>query len=294
MKRIIFLCLMLISIGVVASNDYLSHYVTNTFRSLVEPLFSHGESTQPKFDEFYSEMVEELPPQMRAEKALELTINRFEGASEYILENAQQWRGEITNSNRLSSLITTALNAPLIEIRMAAFEMYIAQFDLEKSPEQIDKLLLRLDKNPNKAGPWALWSMSIIGARGVDRERIFNELLFETGNSDERIRRWAIDSLARFGGEEVIEPLLKSAKYDSSPIIQERAFCGLAQTGTLHVLERYSSLPGLLEITRDSQFSKQQVSWAYQALKEISNFYDIPNDPDLWEERMLDVDMLRY
>jgi HEAT repeat protein len=260
----------------------------------VEPLISHGESTQPKFDLFYTEMVERLPPQQRAERALELTINRYEGASNYIIENAQIWRGEITNSNRLSSLITTAINAPLIEIRMAAFEIYIAQFDLEKSPEQVDKLLQRLDEDPKKAGPWALWSMSIIGARGVDRERIFDELIFNTNHSDTNIRRWAVDSLAKFGGEEVIEPLLNSAKYDSSSIIQERAFCGLAQTGTLHVVERYSSLPGLLEIARDSQFSKQQKSWAYQALKEISNFYDIPNDPDLWEKRMLDVDMLRY
>ncbi len=294
MKRLFIIFSLLISVGVVASNDYLRTMVVSQFRDLVDPLFESGESTQPKFDSFYTGMVEEFPIQQRGEKSLELAINRFVGASDYILENAQSWRGEISTNIQLETLINIALNSPLIEVRMAGFEIYIAQYDLDKTSEQIDKLLQRFDEEPRKAGPWALWSIAVIGARGIDRERVFDELLLASKHSDDYIRRWAVDALAKFGGEEVISPLLEIAKFDSSPIIQERAFCGLAQSGTLHVLERYSALGGLLEIARDSYSSQQQISWSYQALKEISNFYDIENNPDEWEKRMLEVDMLRY
>jgi hypothetical protein len=294
MKRLLFIFSMLISIGVVASNDYLRTMVVSQFRNLVDPLFESGEATQPQFDSFYTEMVEELPIQQKAEKALELAINRFVGAPAYVLENAQRWRGEISSNKQLETLINIAINSPLIEVRMAGFEIYLSQFDLDKTPEQVNILLQRYYEKPHKSGPWALWSMALIGARGIDRERIFNELLFATKESDDYIRGWAVDALAKFGGEEIISPLLDIAKFDSSPIIQERAFCGLAQSGTLHVLERYSALSGLLEIAKDSSSSQQQISWTYQALKEISNFYDIEDNPEEWEKRMLDVDMLRY
>ena len=293
MKKIIVLIMLLISVAVVASNKQLRSYVVSQFRSIIEPLFEHGEATEPQFDSFYAAMVEELPIQARAERALELSINRFVGASNYIMDNAQDWRGEMKRNQKLTTLIDTAINSPLIEIRMAGFEIYLAQFDLEKSVEQVDNLLIRFEKNPEGSGPWVMWSMALIGARGVDRERIFDELLIATENPNDKIRRWAVDALARFGGEEVIGPLLDIASNDFSPIIQERAYCGLAQTGTLHVLERYSALPRLLEIAKDPQSSDQTLSWVYQALKEISNFYDIPNDPRKWQKRLIQVDMIQ-
>ena len=289
-KLIIFL--ILLSAGVVASNDSLRTVVINQYRSIIEPLFAKGESTQPKFDSFYSEMVEGFEPQAKAEKSLELAINRFVGATDYILANAQDWRGLIERNSRLTTLITTAINAPLIEIRMAGFELYLAQYDLAKSPEQIDILLRRYDNNPEGNGPWALWSMAAIGARGIDREHVFDELLYATENKNTTIRRWAVDSLAKFGGQEVIMPLLEIAKNETSPIVQERAFCGLAQSATLHVVERYNALEGLLVIVRDSESSKQTKDWAYQALKEISSFYDIPDNPNKWEKRLIEVEMI--
>lgn len=294
MKRLILLFSLLISLGIIANNNGLRTMIVSQFRDLVDPLFESGESTQPQFSAFYTGMVENLAYQQRADKALELVINQYVGATDYILDNAQSWRGEINSNLKLETLINTALNSSMIEVRMAAFEIYLAQYDLDKSSEEIDHLLQRFDENPEKAGPWALWNMALIGARGIDRERIFNELLIATEHDNEYIRRWAVDALARFGGEEIISPLLTIAQLDPSPIIQEKAFCGLAQSGTLHILERYSALPQLLAMVRDTNISQQQILWSYQALKEISNFYDIDNNPDEWEKRMLEVDMLIY
>ena len=59
------------------------------------------------------------------------------------------------------------------------------------------------------------------------------------------------------------------------------------------MIERYDALPGLLQTLRDPYSTDQQHSWVYQALKEISNFYDVSADPDEWEKRLLEVDMLK-
>lgn len=293
MKKYTLLFMLLASVGVFAANEQVRNFVITQFRTIVEPLFAKGEATQPKFDAFYAAMVEQLPPQQRAERALELTINRFVGAADYVLENAQLWRGQIKTNPRLEALITTAVNAPLIEIRMAGFELYLAEYDLEKSVAQVDYLLKQFNRSPEKNAAGSLWASAAIAARGIDRKRVFDEIIAATESNNDTIRQGAVEALSRFGGQEIIQPLLSIARYDSSSYIQERAFCGLAQTGTLHVIERYAALPGLLEILRDPYTTEQQLSWVYQALKEISSFYDVAEDPDEWQERLLAVDMLQ-
>jgi hypothetical protein len=283
MKRLVGLVLGLVTVAAFAASEDLRAVAIAQLRAIAEPLFAHGESTDPQFDAFYADMVEALPPQERAERALELAINRYAGAAEYVIATAPGWRGQIAASERLAALIETALSAPRIEIRMAAYETYLAQFGLDKTSAQVDALLARLREDPQGAGPWALWSLAMIGARGVERERVFAELLLATRVDDDTLRRWAVDALARLGGVEVIEPLLQLATDDRSALIQERAFCGLAASGTLHLAERYEALPGLLRIAADPQRSAQQHAWSYQALREISGLYDGAETPAAWQ-----------
>ena len=293
MKKTFILLSFFLSAGVLASNEAVRTYVIEQYRSIIEPLFSSGESTQPKFDTFYTAMVEELPFQQRAERSLELAVNRFEGAPDYILKHADTWHGEIESNQRLQTLTTTALNSPLIEIRMAGFELYLAQYDVDKTPEKVDRLIKQFERKPEKNAGGALWAMAAIAARGVDRVKVFDVLIDAIGNNNDKIRRAAVEALARFGGEEIIEPLLFVAQNDTSTYIQERAFCGLAQTGTLQVVERYAALPTLIQLAHDPNSTDQELGWVYQALKEISSFYDVPNDPVAWEERLIDVGMLQ-
>ncbi len=292
MKRWIATAVLLITTATVAATEPLRIAALNQLRSIAEPLFERGPSTEPRFDDFQTAMVEQLPPQARAERALELSINRFAGAAEYVIENAQSWRGQIEPGPRLDALITTAINAPLIEIRMAGFEMHLTQYDLEKSPHEVNRLIDRLEEDPHGAGPWALWSMAVIGARGVDRERVFDELLLAVDHQEIGVRQWAVESLAKFGGVEVVEPLLAIAVEDSSAIVRERAFCGLAQSGTLQVAERYAAIPGLLAIAENPQSSTQTLNWTYQALREISSVHEMPDDPVAWRLLLADLELL--
>lgn len=283
---------LMVAVAAATGNEPLRIAALDRLRTISEPLLERGRSTEPRFDRFHAAMVAQLPPQARAERALELAINRFDGAPEYVIEMAPSWRGQIEPSPRLDALITTAINAPLIETRMAGFEIHLAQYDLEKSPEEVDRLIDRLYDDPEGAGPWALWSMALIGARGVDRERIFDELLVAAHQQEIPVRHWAVESLAKLGGVEVIEPLLGIAVDDPSDFVRERAFCGLAQSGTLHVAERYAALPGLLAIAENPEWDAQTLGWTYQALREISGAHEMPDDPAAWRKLLTDLEML--
>ena len=293
MIRVVALILCLITAGAFATSPALRSVAINQLRSITEPLFEQGEATEPHFDAFYAGMVEALPPQERAERALELAINRYTGAAEYVMQNAQSWRKHVKPNERLTTLLNTAINAPLIEVRMAGFEVHLAQYDLDKSTAEVDRLSQRFVADPKGAGPWALWNMAVLGARGIDRERVFAELLSATQHEDEYVRHWAVDSLAKFGGVEIIDPLLELAVQDNSALVRENAFCGLAESGTLHIAERYEAVPGLLKIAENDQSDRQTLEWTYQALREITSIYDLPNDPARWREQLGRVGLLK-
>lgn len=282
---------LLLTLSVAASPELRQAALTQ-LRSIAEPLFERGESTDPQFDQFYASMVETLPAQERAERALELAINRYAGAPEYVINEASSWRAQIKPSERLQALIETAINAPRLEVRMAGFELHLAQYGLRKSAREVDRQFARRAANPIEQGPWALWNLAILAARGVERERIYAELLLATADPDPAGRRWAVDALARFGGAEVIDPLLDLAVSDPSRLVAERAFCGVASSGTLLLAERYSAVPRLLAIVADPAMDAQMTGWGYQALREITSQYDLPEQPQVWQTRLANLGLL--
>ncbi|MBL0164522.1 MAG: HEAT repeat domain-containing protein [Xanthomonadales bacterium] len=292
MIRFLLILLSLTTAAAFAASPDLRAAAMAQLRSIAEPLFEHGAATEPRFDAFYTEMVEALPPQEKAEQSLELAINRRDGAAEYVMQNAQAWRGQFKSTPKLRTLINTSADAPLIEIRMAGFEIYLAQYGLEKSPAEVDRMLQQMAANPSKSSAWALWNIGVLGARGVDRERVFRELLSALNSGDQPLRRSALEALAKFGGAEIVPPLLEIASHEPDPVLRERAFCALAQSGTLLVAERYEAVPGLFAIVEDVQSDKQSVLWAYQALREITDSYGEPNDAAKWRDRLQQAGLL--
>jgi len=285
MRRLLWLSLAL-AFGVALTAHGEVGRAISALRSLAEPLLGHGTAIAPRFDRFYTGMVEALPPQQKVERALELAINDYSGASDYIVEHAQSWRGQFARSEKLEALLSTASSSRRMEVRMAAIEVSLAEYGLEKSAAEVDRLLARREADRVNAGPWALWNVAMIGARGVDRERVFGVLLTAIRDADDKQRTWAVDALARFGGAEVIGPLLDVAAHDNSVVVQERAFCGIAQSGTLQLAERYHAVPGLLAIAENAQASHQQHEWAFQALREITEIYDLPQETAAWRDAL--------
>ncbi|HEU4663205.1 MAG TPA: HEAT repeat domain-containing protein [Dokdonella sp.] len=275
-----------------AADPHVRIAATSASRSIAEPLFDEGRATDPYFDAFYADMVERLPTQERVERALELAINRREGAAAYVIRNAQRWRGSFGPGERLDALVGLGGDSPLIEVRMAAFEVRLAEFGLEKSRAQVDRLVRQMADDPQRFSAWALWNLGLLGARGVERERILPELLSAAHAGDESLRRWAVEALAMFGGVESIPPLLDVAAHEPSPRVRERAFCALAQSGTLHLAERYEAVPGLFAIASDARGDRRSVSWAFQALREITGIRGLDDDAASWQSRLEQANLL--
>ena len=153
-------------------------------------------------------------------------------------------------------------------------------------------MLSQLAADPKGSGAWALWNLGVLGARGIDRKRIYNELLSILNGGDRDLRGASLEALAKFGGVESITPLIDVATRDPDANLRERAFCALAQSGTLLVAERYEAVPALLQIAEDAHADNQSVAWAYQALREITDSYGIPNDSVKWRNHLQDAGLL--
>jgi hypothetical protein len=279
-----FLCIA--AIRAFATGDDLRIAALQPLNAIAAPPIAHVASSEAQFEAFHARMLEALPPQERAEQSLRLAIDRSIGAAGYVMRNAQAWRGRIESDNRLDAMIATAMNSPQLEVRMAGFEVQLAEDGVAKTSQEVEHLIQRLHEDPRGVGPWMLWHLGAIGARGVDRERILAVLVANSRSESDELRRWTVESLNLLGGAEAIVPLVSIATNERSSSIRERAFCGLAQSGTFQRVERYRAVPGLFAIATDPRSDRQNIEWSYQALREITGIRDLPQQPILLRERL--------
>lgn len=261
-------------------------------RSPAGPPLEQGVSTEPRLDAFYIGMLDGLPPQEKVERALEWAIGLRAGAAEYVIGHAADWRGAFEPGERLRQLANLAADSPRIEVRMAAFEVQLAGYGFEKSDAEVDRLLQMRARDPQGASAWVWWNLGLLGARGVARERILRELSAALDSGDAASRRWAVEAVAKFGGVESLPLLLGVAAREPSAWVRERAFCALAQSGTLQLAKRYEAVPGLFAIAADTGMEARTVTWAYQALREITAVDDLPDDAVQWRSRLSEAGLL--
>ena len=223
----------------------------------------------------------EMTSQAQAELLLERSINHFQGANSQIAERVGSWRGRIELNERLNNLFMTALNSDDLRVRAAAIEVDIAARNLEKSSATVDAL--ESDARSGEQGPRAnaLWDIGLLGNRGVEPQRAAEILLSSIHDDNENIRYWAVEGLAYLGTDEVINPLLDVFHNDPSPMIRERAACGLAQSGMLSEKQRRTAVPRLLDFAEDSSLDSETHKWIFQALRDITG-QSLPHDASAW------------
>jgi hypothetical protein len=227
------------------------------------------------------ESLDAMAPQSQATLLLERSINHYRGANDQIEARVGRWRGRITLDERLNNLFTTALNSDDLRVRAAAIEVDIAARNLEKSDATVDRLepiALTGQQGPRAN---ALWDLGLLGNRGVQPERVREILLGSINDSNENVRYWAVEGLAYLGTDGTIEPLLQVFHDDPSPMIRERAACGLAQSGMLSAAQRRTAVPRLLDYAEDFSLDDQTRKWVYQALRDITG-QNLPQDPSAW------------
>jgi len=227
------------------------------------------------------EKLDNTSPQRQAELLLERAINHYEGANDQIAARADHWRTHLKLSAQLNSLITTGLNSNDLRVRAAAIEVDLAAMSVAKTSENMESLIRQAEAGPQSQRIWALWTLGLLGNRGVAFERASQVLVAQLQDSNPEIRHWAVEGLAYLGTNETIAPLLQIFHDDPSPMVRERAACSLAQSGMLTQEQRRSVIPQLLNYADDASLDAQTHTWVYQALRDITG-QNFPNESGAW------------
>jgi HEAT repeats len=224
-----------------------------------------------------------MPPQSQAELLLERAINHYSGANDQIAARVESWRGHITLDGRLHNLFITAINSDDLTVRVAGIEVDIAGRNLTKDSSTVDRLepVARSGEQGPRAN--ALWDLALVGNRGVDQDRVADILLSSIDDRNVNIRYWAVEGLAYLATDAAIAPLLDVFHDDSSPMIRERAACGLAQSGMFSAEQRRTAVPRLLDFAQDGGLDETTRTWVFQALRDITG-QNLPHDATLWRQ----------
>jgi HEAT repeat protein len=227
------------------------------------------------------EVLDAMAAQGQAELLLERVINRYRGANEQILSRAVSWRGRLVLNARLNNLFVTAINSDDLRVRTAGIEVNIAARNLEKTPATVDRLEPTARSGEQGPRANALWDLGLLGNRGIEPERVAAILLESIEDPNVNVRYWAVEGLAYLGSDESVAPLLAVLRNDPSPLIRERAACGLAQSGMLSAAQRLRAVPTLLDYADDLSLDAETRTWVFQALRDITG-QTLPRDPATW------------
>ena len=231
--------------------------------------------------EHHLEELDAMPAQAQAEFLLERAMNHYDGATREIERRLPRWNGKLEPGERFEGLFRMAINSDDLRVRAASIEINIITRHLEKNSETIDRLEPLARKGEQGPRANALWDLGLLGGRGVEPERVAQILLASTRDENVNVRYWAVEGLAFLATDEVIDPLLQIFHDDPSPMIRERAACGLAQSGMLTRERRLKAVPRLLDFAGDFSLDDQTRGWVFQALRDITG-QNLPRDPSAW------------
>jgi hypothetical protein len=219
-------------------------------------------------------------PQTQMEFLLAAAINHDQGASDQIAQRVAGWHGKLARSQRWQDLEQTALYSNDLRVRAAAIEINLAVNNLGKSEEAVSRLIESAEKEIGHR-PWSAWELGMLASRGIQPERVHEQLVTWAHDKDQQTRFWSVEGLAHIGSDETIKDFLDVLRNDPDMAVRERAGCSLAKSGMLSREQRMKAVPGLLELTDDPALNPVTRAWVYQALREITD-ENLSNDPATW------------
>ncbi len=220
-------------------------------------------------------------PQRQAQVLLERAINHYEGANDQIDSRLDGWHGKLEHSQPLNALITTALNSDDLRVRVAGIEIELVAVKIDKNSDAADHLISQAQFGSEQERVWALWTLGLLGNRGIEPERIAEVLIAQLRDPNPDVRHWAVEGLSYLGTDQTIAPLLQTLRNDPSSMVRERAACGLAQSGMFNQEQRRTVVPKLIEFAGDISLDPQTHAWVYHALRDITA-QNLPDNPSAW------------
>jgi hypothetical protein len=272
------------TIGILATLSVRADVVRAAWEPLAAFLSLQGApaaSSANVLSEHELEGLDSMSPQSQAQLLLERSINHFSGANEQIDARVDRWRGRLTLEGRLNELFMTALNSDDLRVRAAAIEVDLAARNVEKTAATVDELAPVARSGAQGPRANALWDLALVGNRGIEPDRIAAIILDSIHDSNVNVRYWAVEGLAYLATDDVVSPLLDVFHDDPSPMIRERAACGLAQSGMLSDRQRRSAIPRLLDFADDGGLDAETHKWVFQALRDITG-QSLGHDAAAW------------
>lgn len=241
------------------------------------------DGTTESLSEVERELVDALATQQQAERLLQYGISHHAGATDEIKARVGSWRGTITFTDSMSTLLDVARNGADLRVRAAAIEIELACFNIAKSAAQVDTLVDQIAAGPANAR-LAIYILGLLGNRSIAVDRIHTELRALTRHDDETVRLQAYAAIANLGTDDSVPDLLAGFRFDASSNVRiNGGGCGLAHCGMLTRAQRMLAIPGLLEMVEDPNLDATLRVYGYRALREITD-EPLPDDAGQWRQ----------
>lgn len=206
--------------------------------------------------------------QKQAEQLLQQLAAGDSSAADKISQNAGSWVGKIARTNKTDQFVTAAINLPDLHSREAALDAELALDGIAQNETGL-RFLTDAVGDPSRRA-WALWLLGALGNRGVDAMHTAKILGSYLSDPDVNVRASAVNGLSLIGTDETIPLLLDRFRNDPSPVVQERAACGIAESGMYTKPQRLQAAASLINWLDDPLLTGQQRNWDVQALGDIS------------------------
>ena len=241
------------------------------------------EGTTAKLSEVEAEMVARMAPQAQAERLLQYAISHHVGATDEVKARVNGWRGAIRNTPSLETLLDVARNGDDLRVRAAAIEIELAAMNIARTSAQVDAILRPIAVSPKDAR-WEIYMLGLLANRGIETDRIYYELRVLTRSGEDLVRYQAYAAISNIGTDATVGDLVEGFHHDPSSAVRiDGAGCGIAHGGMLTRAQRMLAIPGLLEMVEDRALGSVDVSYAYRALREITD-ETLPDNARQWRE----------
>jgi hypothetical protein len=189
-------------------------------------------------------------------------------AADQVLAQSDTWTGKTARTQATDQRIETAINLNDLHARAAAIQAQLALEGVLRDANGL-KMLEQAVGNPSQRA-WALWLLGALGNRGVDPEHTAKIIGAYLDDPVVNNRAAAVNGLALLATDETVPMLLDRFRNDPSPVVQERAACGLAEAGMYAHEQRMVAAASMVGWIDDSLLTAQQRIWTIQALRDIS------------------------
>ena len=216
--------------------------------------------------------------QSQAETLLSRVASGDSAAAEQILAESDTWTGKTQRTPRTDQFLDTAINLRDLHLREAALQAQLALEGITHDERGLQRLEFAIGDPSSRA--WALWMLGALG-HSVDPVHSAKVIGAYLDDTEVNVRTNAVNGLALVGTDETVPMLLDRFRNDPSPIVQERAACGLAEAGLYSHEQRMVAAASFVGWLDDSLLSAQQKLWIAQALRDITGA-PIGPDPAAW------------